>query len=95
MTLSSLNLADPSEDVRRNTTEGDYRFVGVIDYSCHLPGREGLDLERLAKTYGMRCLAGTSDVIESDEFGVLMEQARQYGIRYNTVLNELLSKRSE
>ncbi len=95
MTLSSLNLADPSKDVRRNIANGDYRFIGIVDYSCHLPGREGLGLEHLSKIYGMRCLEGTSDAIESDEFGILMEQARQYGIQYNAALNELLPKRSD
>lgn len=95
MTLSTLNLADPSEDARRHIANGDYRFIGIVDYSCHLPGREGLGLEHLSKIYGTRCLAGTSDAIESDEFGVLMEQARQYGIQYNAALNEMLPKRSD
>jgi hypothetical protein len=46
----------------------------------------------LTKQYGTRCLEGTSDVIESEEHGMLIEIAITYAEQYNI---ELLKKLKE
>lgn len=85
-TLSVLNLIDPAADAKRNAAHGDLRLIGITDYSCHPPGREGAGLSELVETHGIRCLEGTTDAFESAEYGELFHQARGYGIKYNRAL---------
>ncbi|HET9049009.1 MAG TPA: hypothetical protein VFN29_08640 [Chiayiivirga sp.] len=92
-TLAGLNLDNPDDDARHNAAHGDLRLIGVTDYSCHPPGREGLELASFAETYGLRCLDGTSDVIESKEFGELDKQARDYSVQYNRAIVEFIRQR--
>jgi hypothetical protein len=93
-TISELNLEDPASDARSNFVRGDFRFIGVIDYACHLPGREGIPLEPLAERYGMRCLEGTTDTPESPEHKELQGVVSRYGIIYNATLAQLIAERS-
>ena len=91
-TLSCLNLKDPASDARRNFAHGDLRFVGVRDYSCNAPGREGRELESLIATHGLRCLDGTTDALEGPEHSTLQRHASTYGIEYNKELASLIQR---
>lgn len=92
-TLSCLNLEDPAADAERNFAHGDSRFIGVRDYSCAAPGREGMELESLVATHGLRCLEGTTDALEGHEHEALQRQAKAYGIKYNIELARLIQGR--
>ena len=92
-TLSCLNLKDPASDARRNFAHGDLRFIGVRDYSCSAPGREGLELEPLIASHGLRCLDGTTDALEGPEHSTLQRHASTYGIEYNKELASLIQGR--
>ncbi len=84
-TLATLNLASPVADLNANLERKDFRFVGVNSYTCMAPGLGGIDSE-LPQQYGLRCLFGTSDFIESHEHAALMTAALRYAYRYNTEL---------
>jgi hypothetical protein len=86
-TLATLNLANPIKDLDANLKRNDRRFIGVASYACDAPGVRGTDepLTRSA-TYGLRCLEGTGDIIESDEHLRLIQKATDYALTYNTEL---------
>ncbi|MBS7457301.1 hypothetical protein [Coralloluteibacterium stylophorae] len=90
-TAASLHLDDPEGDAQRSVSEGDTRFIGITDYSCHPPGRHGTRLEALVELHGLRCLAGTSDALESAEHAQLQRELSVYGIAYNRALMKLLT----
>ena len=87
-TLRMLNLDDPASDVRANVAFGDFRFVGVTDYSCNAPIRGESPLRQAVERYGLRCLDGTTDMIEGEEYVELARVARGYAIAYNQALYE-------
>ncbi|MGA2778722.1 MAG: hypothetical protein ABSF94_14295 [Steroidobacteraceae bacterium] len=84
-TLSALNLSSPISDLDASWDRKDLRFVGVNSYTCMAPGVGGLETE-LPQQYGLRCLFGTSDFIESREHAALMRAALRYAARYNAEL---------
>lgn len=86
-TLATLNLANPIKDLNANLKRNDRRFIGVASYACDAPGVRGSDepLTRSA-TYGLRCLEGTGDIIESNEHLLLIDKARAYALAYNKEL---------
>ena len=90
--LKSLNTQNPEKDVYANLTNQDLRFICICGYACYAPGVEKADLA-LTKKYGTRCLDGTSDVVEGDEHGKLIETARTYAEKYNNAL--LMKLKSE
>lgn len=94
-TLSTLDVDDPSADARARFSRGDFRFIAIRDYSCHLPGREGGELEHMASRYGTRCLEGTTDTPGSDEHAALQRIASRYGVLYNETLRGLLTAPTE
>ena len=93
-TVAGLNLENAEADARSNFARGDNRFIGVVDVGCHAPGREGIALEKLVRTYGLRCLDGTSDVIENSHHRALQETVAKYGVAYNKCLAALIGARS-
>jgi hypothetical protein len=84
-TLENLNLNNPTEDVEKHTANNDFRFVGINGYTCYPPGVEKEDL-KLAQKYDIRCLEGTSDDIENELHGRLIEAAIKYAEKYNRFL---------
>lgn len=89
-TLASLNLANPTADLDTNLAKGDKRFIGINGYTCTTPGvsNEEYSLVHSAR-YGLRCLAGTSDNMESEHHKAPIEKAIEYAQKYN---NELLRR---
>ncbi len=82
-TLRMLNVDNPALDVRINVSFGDYRFIGLTDYSCDAPIRGESPLTKMVERYGLRCLDGTTDMSEGPEYEDLVEVARRYAISYN------------
>jgi hypothetical protein len=81
-TIESLNLNDPTKDVEKRIANNDMRFVGINGYTCYAPGVEKDDIT-LTQKHGMRCLEGTSDYIENEEHGRLIQTAIKYAKEYN------------
>ena len=73
----------------RNLNAGDTRFVGIYGFTCTAPGVQESELN-LLRIHGVKCLAGTSDLIESREHLRLIRKARDYAERYNLTLIERL-----
>ena len=84
-TIGGLNIGNPEVDVDKNTGNNDFRFICICGLTCYAPGVEKDDLT-LTKKYGVRCLEGTSDAIESDEHEKLIQTARIYAEAYNMLL---------
>jgi len=89
-TLATLNLADPIADLEANLAKQDKRFIGINGYTCTAPGINDEDYDEYklvqSSSYGLKCLAGTSDVIESNEHMRLINQAETYARTYNLEL---------
>lgn len=92
--LRSLNLQNPEQDVNANSAKRDLRFICICGYACYTPGVDKDDLSMTEK-YGKRCLDGTSDVVEGDEHGKLIETARTYAEKYNGILLTQLKAENE
>ena len=84
-TLATLNLSSPIADLDVNWDRKDFRFVGINSYTCMAPGIGGADTA-LPQRYGLHCLFGTSDFLESRTHAALMTEARRYAARYNAEL---------
>jgi hypothetical protein len=87
-TLAALNLSNPIADLEANIAKGDMHFIGINGYSCNAPGVVSDEDELLVMSakYGLRCLAGTSDVLESNKQKVLIDRALEYARTYNVEL---------
>jgi hypothetical protein len=83
-----LNIDDPASDMRANVAFGDYRFVGINDYSCNAPIRADSPLRPMTERYGVRCLDGTTDMSEGAEYEKLVRVAIRYAVAYNQHLYE-------
>ncbi len=90
-TLKGLNLDDPTADMEKQTANNDLRFVGINGYTCYPPGVEKEDM-KLAQKYDIRCLEGTSDNIENEGHGKLIEAAIKYAETYNRALIQKLKR---
>ena len=87
VTLAGLNLANPIADLDANLKKQDKRFIGINGYTCTAPGISDADWEFLRSgTYGLNCLPGTGDVIESDNHKALIAKAQTYAKKYNLEL---------
>jgi len=84
-TLSGLNIDSPLEDLRKNRSRGDNRFVGINGFRCLPPGLNEKEIG-LARKHGLRCLEGTSDMIEGEEHERLLSRAIAYATAYNKAL---------
>ena len=84
-TISGLNIDHPELDVERNIGDKDLRFIGINGYACYTPG-VGPDDQSLTERHGVKCLDGTSDVIENEEHFRLTQIARKYARAYNLIL---------
>jgi hypothetical protein len=84
-TLATLNRSSPISDLNVTWGHSDFRFVGVNSYTCMAPGVGGIDTE-LPQRYGLRCLFGTSDFIESRKHAALLIAASRYAASYNAEL---------
>ncbi len=92
-TLATLNLSSPIADLKKSLERNDLRFVGINRYTCTAPGIGGTDTE-LPQQYGLRCLFGTSDFVESREHAGLIDTARRYAERYNAELARIIHRGS-
>ena len=83
----TLNLTDPESDLRAQIAAKYYRFIGVSGIAFCAP--RGLTNDHqydLVHKHGIRCIAGTGDVIESAEHRFLMDQVIRYATTYNVAL---------
>lgn len=86
-TLATLNLADPVADLDANLAKQDKRFIGINGYTCDAPGISNDDYQLVhSSIYGLKCLEGTSDAIQSDADGALLLRADAYAKTYNLEL---------
>ena len=83
--LRSLNITNPASDIETNLANKDFRFVGICGIVCYTPGI-ATDNFHLVEKYGVRFLAGTSDLIEGLEHEELMKTAASYAKSYNELL---------
>jgi outer membrane lipoprotein LolB len=89
-TLNSLDLVHPERDMEKNVSLGDFHFIGINGYTCEIPESKDYS-DTLIKRYGLRCLAGTSDMIEGEEHAKLIKKADEYAVSYNKALKRWLN----
>jgi hypothetical protein len=96
-TLATLNLANPVSDLEANLAKQDRHFIGTNGYTCWAPGIDDSDENhRLVNSlaYGLKCLAGTCDALESDEHLALVNIAEGYAKAYNFELTRRIRNHS-
>lgn len=89
--LESLNINNPKQDFATKVGHDDFRFFGLYGYTQYFPGIKE-DEYKFVEEYGKLMFEGTSDAIESDEHGKLIQKARLYAEIYNTTLLTYLKK---
>jgi outer membrane lipoprotein LolB len=92
--LIGLNIEHPEDDLQKNIDRKDFRFVCICGYACYAPGI-GKDNVKLSERYGLKCIEGTNDVLESEEHGKLMQVAKNYAETYNMLLLGILKAKKE
>lgn len=84
--LQWLNTADPISDAQLAVNSGDLRLLGMVTRSISFPGVESDNIPAYEEKCGIQLIDGISDVVGSDEHLRLMQMARNYTLRYNTVI---------
>jgi hypothetical protein len=84
--LQWVEHADPVLDARTALAHGDNRLLGVNGVTLGLPGADPDKQSSLAAQYGVRQIEGTSDALESPRHAELVKEAREYALRYNSVI---------
>ena len=78
-----LDTANPTEDAKKSIETGDERLLSVIGIVRYIPGVDQKDYQKLADSYGLRDIEGTSDGLVSKEHKRLNDLARKYAKKYN------------
>lgn len=88
--VSGLNLANPRADLLANVARGEFRPVGVCDYSCHAPG---FPQERLVgRQAEINVLDSTGDVVMGEMHLGLKRLVAAYARTYNEELRVWLKQ---
>lgn len=83
--LAFFNIQDLMSDLNKNIELKDYRFIGLYGYGTYYPGVESEDYKYIIE-HGSLFIDGTSDAIESEEHGDLIQTAKKYVENYNKAL---------
>lgn len=78
----AINPANAERDANEALARGDSHLVGVCEFSCAAPGATPPDEERL----GVELIENTSDDIRILGEAEYNDRAREYAMRYNTVI---------
>ncbi len=90
--IYALDNSNPRDDLLRSVKSGDKRFVAVQSIALVCPGIPRNDFTvGLRKKYGMKIIAGTTDLLEDELATKLSRKASQYASEYNTLLLQHLS----
>jgi len=85
--LRRLVARDPVKDAQDSIAKGSLRFLGVAGYVVHVPG---VDTDKLigctAILERVDVIRGTSDALMGKEHSDLIEKARTYAFRYNSLV---------
>jgi hypothetical protein len=84
--LQWLDAADPQADAQQAIKTGDLRLLGMATRSVSIPGVETDQILKYEMKCGVQLIEGISDVVRSDEHLRLMQKARSYALRYNTII---------
>ena len=75
-------FANPKLDAARAIAKGDFSLRGVYGYAASTPGIEG-DVATLQTKFHIVMIAGTSDLIATNDPNSFNVQARNYAFQYN------------
>jgi hypothetical protein len=84
--LQWLDAADPQADARQAVKTGDLRLLGMATRSINIPGVKADQVIKYDEKCGFQLIDGISDVVRNDEHLRLMQKARSYALKYNTVI---------
>jgi hypothetical protein len=84
--LQWLDAADPQADAQQAVKTGDLRLLGMATRSINIPGVEADQVMKYEAKCGYQLIDGFSDVVSSDEHLRLMQKARSYALKYNTII---------
>lgn len=84
--LQWLDAADPQADAQQAIKIGDLRLLGMVTHSLSIPGVEADQILIYETKCGVQLIEGISDVVRSDEHLRLMQKARSYALRYNSII---------
>ncbi len=90
--LSSINTENPEQDFKKHVADKNYKFIGLYGgEGRYFPGIDKANYSLIEK-HGAHMFDGTSDVIESEEYGELIKNAEAYAKTYNTALFQYLAR---
>jgi hypothetical protein len=84
--LQWLDAADPQSDAQQAIKTGDLRLLGMATRSINIPGVSQDQILKYETKCGVQLIEGISDVVRSDEHLRLMQKARSYALKYNSII---------
>lgn len=79
-------MADPENDAAIALENNDHRLLAFALRSASIPGLEPGQIPVYSELCGLRYMSGFGDVIRSAEGLNRMKLAREYAMRYNSVI---------
>ena len=87
----SLSAHDPREDATEALSRGDSSLIAVQGYSLYVPGL-GTSWDTHARTYGIRTLLGTAELLCDSTHGAFQGEASEWAGEYNAVVITALQR---
>ncbi|MFT6372519.1 MAG: hypothetical protein ACJAZT_001263 [Gammaproteobacteria bacterium] len=84
--LQWLDAADPLADAQQAVKTGDLRLLGMATRSINIPGVDADQVMKYDEKCGYQLIDGFTDVVSSDEHLRLMQKARSYALKYNSII---------
>jgi hypothetical protein len=86
LALEAVVKLSPENEAAAAIARGDRKFLGVAGYSVEILGVENRIARCNVARDSMNIVRGTSDIILNDHHLELINRAREYAARYNSVI---------
>lgn len=93
--LAWVEDADAEKMVASDTAQGRLRFFSVCGYACSVPGVSDLNAKMCYSKAVVEIIAGTGDVINSNEEERLNIKAGEFAERYNLLVKSYLRREKQ
>jgi len=89
--LRWLEEANPIQDARQASNQGDHRLRAVYGYTLVIPGVNEKEHAEYRNKYGVNPIEGTSDSLINDEHARLNKLAYDYAMQYNKIIIDIVN----
>ncbi len=89
--LQWIKTADAKQDAQNAISINDYRFMALNKRGIFIPGIDPEQSYQYEQKCGIHLIDGVTDAVTSEEHLQVMQIARAYALRYNTIIKKYCS----